>query len=273
MTKNQEIIDKAFSINFINSDGIAYSMRIAEVPVIEMAVDHSYQRVTGKNVLKLTQKWDLSKCDALKVSYRDDKFYVIDGQHRLVVALQKGIISLPCVIYTGLSQEDEAKLFVEQRDCVKNVSEIDKDKGNVLRNEHVDSLIERILNKYGLCIGKFDDSYEDKIVISGICYLRKTARVYGENGITFIIDVINESGWKNEPFGYQAKTVKLLSGVYKDLYANCNGKLNELNKNRNKVSETMAKYTYDELVGLTLKKYGKTTPANIQKYFMSLIIC
>ena len=76
MTKNQEIIDKAFSINFINSDGIAYSMRIAEVPVIEMAVDHSYQRVTGKNVLKLTQKWDLSKCDALKVSYRDDKFYV-----------------------------------------------------------------------------------------------------------------------------------------------------------------------------------------------------
>ena len=56
MTKNQEIIDKAFSINFINSDGIAYSMRIAEVPVIEMAVDHSYQRVTGKNVLKLTQK-------------------------------------------------------------------------------------------------------------------------------------------------------------------------------------------------------------------------
>ena len=80
--------------------------RIASVPVMLMKLDKSYQRVTDNtNIQKLIRDWDNDRCDFLLVSFRDDKFYIVDGQHRYTAANYKGIEELPCIILTRLTRE------------------------------------------------------------------------------------------------------------------------------------------------------------------------
>ena len=76
----------------INNSYSICGKRIASIPVALMAIDDSYQRVLGTTIKKLMNSWDNNKCDFLVVSYRDNKFYVIDGQHRYSVAKAKGIV-------------------------------------------------------------------------------------------------------------------------------------------------------------------------------------
>ena len=57
--------------------------RIASVPVSLLCTDFEYQRGTdSKTIHALIREWDITKCSFLLISYRDGKFYVVDGQHR-----------------------------------------------------------------------------------------------------------------------------------------------------------------------------------------------
>ena len=73
--------------------------RIASVPVSLMKLDDSYQRETDQsNIQKLVRDWDNDRCDFLLVSFRDDRFYIVDGQHRYTAAEYRGVKTLPCII-------------------------------------------------------------------------------------------------------------------------------------------------------------------------------
>ena len=73
-----------------------------------------YQRpVDEKEVNRLIREWDNRLLDPLVVSFRDGKFNVVDGQHR-VAAMRKmnggKEVMVPCTIYSGLTYEQEADL-------------------------------------------------------------------------------------------------------------------------------------------------------------------
>ena len=73
-----------------------------------------YQRpVDEKEVNRLIREWDDRLLDPLVVSFRDGKFNVVDGQHR-VAAMRKmnggKEVMVPCIIYSGLTYEQEADL-------------------------------------------------------------------------------------------------------------------------------------------------------------------
>lgn len=72
-----------------------------------------YQRpVEPEDVDRLIAKWDDRLLTPLVVSFRDGKFNVVDGQHR-IAAMRKmadgGNVTVPCLIYTGLSYEQEGR--------------------------------------------------------------------------------------------------------------------------------------------------------------------
>ena len=66
-----------------------------------------------KEVNRLIREWDDRLLDPLVVSFRDGKFNVVDGQHR-VAAMRKmnggKEVMVPCTIYSGLTYEQEADL-------------------------------------------------------------------------------------------------------------------------------------------------------------------
>lgn len=74
-----------------------------------------YQRpVKPSDVNDLIKRWDPTYLTPIEVSYRDGSYNVINGQHR-IEAMRKmngGVdVIVPCLIYTGLSYEQEAAMY------------------------------------------------------------------------------------------------------------------------------------------------------------------
>lgn len=95
-----------------------------------------YQRpVNPKEVERLIREWDERLLDPIIVSFRDGKFYVVDGQHRIVAMRQmnggKGVM-VNCKVYSGLTYEQEADL------CYK----LDKAKKRLSLSQSTNALVE-----------------------------------------------------------------------------------------------------------------------------------
>ena len=95
-----------------------------------------YQRpVKPEYVAALIQKWDNTLLTPLVVSFRDGNFYVVDGQNR-IAAMRKMAddkdVTVPCLIYTGLTYEQEAELYYK----------LDQAKGRLQLSHAIKALLE-----------------------------------------------------------------------------------------------------------------------------------
>lgn len=85
-----------------------------------------YQRpVNEKEVDRLIREWDDRLLDPLTVSFRDGKFNVVDGQHR-IAAIRKmnhgHDVSVVCKVYDGLTYKQEADLCYKLDKAKKRLS-------------------------------------------------------------------------------------------------------------------------------------------------------
>ena len=85
-----------------------------------------YQRpVNPKEVDRLIREWDDRLFDPIIVSFRDGKFNVVDGQHR-IAALRKmndgNGVMVKCKVYSGLTYEQEANLCYKLDKAKKRLS-------------------------------------------------------------------------------------------------------------------------------------------------------
>lgn len=85
-----------------------------------------YQRpVDERAVNRLIKAWDARLLGPLTVSFRDGKFYVVDGQHR-VIAMRKmnggKDVMVGCKVYSGLTYEQEAILCYKLDKAKKRLS-------------------------------------------------------------------------------------------------------------------------------------------------------
>lgn len=106
------------------------------IPSSKLTSGLPYQRpVDGKEVSRLIREWDDRLLDPVVVSFRDGRFYVVDGQHR-VAAMRwmndGGTVMVPCKVYDGLTYEQEADL------CYK----LDKAKKRLSLSQSTNALVE-----------------------------------------------------------------------------------------------------------------------------------
>lgn len=84
----------------------------------QILVDLEYQRqVDYLRVRKMVANYNPNLVNPIKVSYRGNKYYCFDGQHTL--SMLKALndnkdLPVPCKVYYGMHETDEAKLFSEQ---------------------------------------------------------------------------------------------------------------------------------------------------------------
>lgn len=88
--------------------------------------DPAYQRpVNTARVNKIVREFNPALVNPIKLSRRDERYYVFDGQHTLMALLTRNgfkELLVPCVIYEGLTQQDEAFLFAQQTGVSQKVS-------------------------------------------------------------------------------------------------------------------------------------------------------
>lgn len=85
----------------------------------ELMVDDLYQRdIDPKRIARMVKNYDPCLVNAIKVSYRDGKYYIFDGRHtsvteKTVRGKGKDVV-VDCKVFTGLTRLDEMELFVAQ---------------------------------------------------------------------------------------------------------------------------------------------------------------
>ncbi len=93
---------------------------------IALESDVSYQRpIDAKRVARIVENFDARLVNPLKVSNRDGHFYVFDGAHTLAALKEVSKFEnfmVPCMVFHGLTYEDEAYLFALQRGESKEVA-------------------------------------------------------------------------------------------------------------------------------------------------------
>ena len=89
----------------------------------QLKCDPAYQReLDSKKIYKILDKFNPLRVNVVKVSHRDDAYWIFDGQHTTaaLVAHNGGKdLMVECKIYEGLSQQDEAELFARQKEFEK----------------------------------------------------------------------------------------------------------------------------------------------------------
>lgn len=84
----------------------------------QLCVDTLYQRsIDLARVNRIVNDWCDLLVNPIKVSYRDGKYFVFDGQHTVAAfkAKNKGKDCIvPCKVFYGLTWYDEADLFLKQ---------------------------------------------------------------------------------------------------------------------------------------------------------------
>jgi hypothetical protein len=214
-----------------STKNINYEFEIISIDIIE--IDIEYQRIVSEiKVRNIIKNFDINAFGTLLVNIRDDgKYYLIDGQHRLCVAMRLNIEKVPCIVTNGLTQEEEANLFVQLNTNRYQAKSTDKMKARIISNDKKAIEMSDILQEYGLKFNLLNGGSErmrKKGYINNISCIEKIYNQKGEKYLRLVLDIISKT-WKfdNGEFDPSALTADTILGLYTFL----NKCYEQLNKN------------------------------------------
>jgi len=177
-----------------------------EIPIDGIRIP-SYQRVLDEQrVLRIIRKFNPLKMNALIISKRDDgAYYVIDGQHRMVVLQRLGIPSAVCMVIEGLTEEQEAELFRSQNDEVRTPTIYDRHHAGVVANDLNDITLAMKLEKHGYKIHRSKGTR----LISAITTLHRIMKDYGISTLDRVLEYSSLT-WPDDP---HATRKEMLAGL------------------------------------------------------------
>ena len=108
-----------------------YIGELVNLDIKDLAVAKYQKELNISRVEKIINKFDINRMRPIDVSYRDNEYWVFDGQHRASAYMIMGYTRIPAIVHYGLSYEDEAYLFARQQEEVGSVNS--SHKWNALR--------------------------------------------------------------------------------------------------------------------------------------------
>lgn len=185
-------------------------------------VDQLYQREVDKGrIQQMNKQYRAELVNAIKVSYRDGKFWIFDGQHTAeLLKLRNRGRDLPveCKVFYGLTWLDECELFLLQNGVSRSVSMSDRFKARFNRGDKDVVAMVNIAEKLGIRVD-FTKSKGD----NRICALTTLNRVYnslGDDDYAEMLSIIKEA-WGGDAVSYSAEILKgmfIFYSTYKGQY-------------------------------------------------------
>lgn len=209
MTNGENIIDNITSVG---------GKDFAIISVDDLTVDMGYQRKIKSKIKKMTNNWNYQLCDVIIVSYRDGKFYVVDGQHRLEAARRQTIDprkKLVCQVIQGLTREEEAARFIALNTSQSFASPHDTWNANLLLGDKVDTAIDRICKKWEIEVSDRTGNTL-KARLGDLSEARSIIRNQGEFTFDWILSVLHEAQWNLVRGGHSSLILRALRTVYKE---------------------------------------------------------
>lgn len=187
--------------------------KFAMVPVADMRVDKAYQRTLKKRVKKMAARWDYNKCDVLVTSFRDDAFYIVDGQHRYEAAKMNGVQYLACQVLEGMNQVEEAQRYLSQNTESCTLTPYDMWNANLLVGDPIDCTVNKLCKEYNVkvmgCFGTKGAS-----VLGSLTEARNIVKTSGAAGLRWILEVLNDAKWGEVKRGHNSHIMRALRRFY-----------------------------------------------------------
>lgn len=125
------------------------------VPLSAITLDSGYQRdLNTDRVQTMVNHWDERLAGTLILSARGNNLYVVDGQHRLAAMRERHAAKVAAVILTGLTQMEEADLFVQYNRSRAALNEWDLFRAEVMAGHEAALTILRVFAKQHLTLTK-----------------------------------------------------------------------------------------------------------------------
>lgn len=222
------------------------------IDVRSIEIDMSYQRFQHKYLKTLIQKFDKDRMPSLQISYRDGKFFLYDGQHRLIAAISNGIYEIPCEIHVGLTKENEAERFSKQTECSAKLTTYDTYKANITWGEPIDMMLKELCDKYSLTVRKAQKN--GIYAFSAIGKAREILRNpdCGYECLDWALGIFHVTKWTVERDVCVDDFIGAMKEVYKD--AMRDGNLDERTKNLINIFTQFRPQHIRNYVGATINK-------------------
>jgi hypothetical protein len=128
--------------------------RFEVLEVSKLIVDESYQRPLTSFVTRIEKNFDPALVGTIVVSERKNSvFAVVDGWTRKTGAERRGVTELPCIVYTGLSPQQEAALFSKLQKERRGIASYHRFRAAVAAGEDEAVQIQRLARECGYEIG------------------------------------------------------------------------------------------------------------------------
>lgn len=184
--------------------------------------DKAYQRpLDTKRVKRIVDNFNPKLINPIKVSLRDGKYYVFDGQHTLkALVLRNGgkDLGVECKIYENLTQEQEAELFAEQNGISRSVDVASKMRAKHLAGDKEISELKECIESVGILFDFSKNKAANKI----ICY-NAVSKIYKQYSADFLKDVLRIilEAWNGDEDSLRKEIISGLSlfcDTYKGMY-------------------------------------------------------
>lgn len=178
----------------------------------EIYSDPTYQRVIDYNRVKqIVANFNSDLVNPIKVSKRDGKYYVFDGQHTLAALKARNNnkdIKVECKVYSGLSQQEEARLFAEQNGLARIVQSNAKMKALYTANDTEIVELHDTIVSLGIIFDFSKNKAPYKIISCATIY--KIFKQTSKSEFCDILEIIRDA-WCGEPDSYGKE---ILEGVH-----------------------------------------------------------
>jgi hypothetical protein len=125
---------------------------LAMIAKTDLHVDKTYQREAFKfKIMEIASAWSWIACGAIVVGKRNEQFWVIDGQHRVVASMRRSDIThLPCVVFDTEDVRQEARGFLAANTLRKPISAMQKRNALVAAGDDLAMFVDKTCAELGI---------------------------------------------------------------------------------------------------------------------------
>jgi hypothetical protein len=197
-----------------NPNGHEYEYKF--LPPDELVADLLYQRpINMRRVEKMFKEFNGNVFNEPKVSFRDGKYYIFDGDHS--VALWKklfpdGNTPIYCKVFYGMTWEEECEAFIAQNGISKDPTTNEKLRAAYnAKNPDVVDMVRRA-EMFGFLVDFSPSKAINRIV--GTSTLFKAYKSLGPSDYSDMLDTI-KSAWGYDPDALHNNIIRGMATVFK----------------------------------------------------------
>lgn len=183
------------------------NVHFEQIPIKNLVSNQTYQRnLSLFHIKKTAENFDIYQVNPVKVSRRNGKNYVFNGQHTIeIIAAVSGSRETPvwCMIYDDMDYQIEADIFANQQKFVRPLSPYEIFVGNIEAGNDEQIIIKTLVESYGLKIG----STNRPDTICAIAALEFIFEKYGYHVLDRTIRLCI-AAWEGEKKSFSANLLK-----------------------------------------------------------------